>query len=235
MVGRPFGFIDVEPVGPNDIRGRHLLAGFAREGMARHRRQPDVGVEADLVGGMAGEHRSAARLRHVADEDARPVRDRRHLLRETLEEGDERRIAPVAVARQAHHLPGLAIDRQRLAAGETAARIEADRPRREIGGRKRAAEQFLGGRGGIVRIGERRQRLWIHRAAILRGCAGDRSQQCARRDQATQHPSLRNRERRQRIRHALSTTLLKDVTGRCLPAGIRFAIFLLRRSGGVAL
>jgi hypothetical protein len=34
-----------------------------------------------------------------------------------------------------------------------------------------AAEQLLGGDLGIVGIGERRQRLWIDRALVLRPCA----------------------------------------------------------------
>ena len=40
-------------------------------------------------------------------------------------------MAPIAVARQPHHLPVLAIDRQRLAAGEAALGVEADRARRQ--------------------------------------------------------------------------------------------------------
>ena len=51
-----------------DISSRSCAA----EGTVGHRRQPDVGVEADLVRGVAGQHRAAARLRNVADENAGP-------------------------------------------------------------------------------------------------------------------------------------------------------------------
>ena len=57
--------------------------------------------------------------------------DRRRLVGEALEELDQVRMAPVAVARQPHHLPGRAVDRQRHAAGETAAGVVADRARRQ--------------------------------------------------------------------------------------------------------
>ena len=80
---------------------------------------------------------------------------------ELFEEGDEIRMAPVAVARQPHHLPGLAVDRHRDGAGEAALGVEADRARLQRRRRGAAAEQFLGGRLRIVGIGERRQRLRI--------------------------------------------------------------------------
>jgi hypothetical protein len=38
----------------------------------RHRREPDVGVEPDLVARVTGDHRTAAPLRHVADQEAGP-------------------------------------------------------------------------------------------------------------------------------------------------------------------
>ena len=42
-----------------------LLALASRQRAVRHLRQPDVGVEADLVRGVAGQHRAAARLRQA--------------------------------------------------------------------------------------------------------------------------------------------------------------------------
>ena len=125
-----------------DISSRSARREFAR----RHRGEPDVGVESDLMRGVAGEHRPAARLRHVADEQARPARGLRRPRREALQKSDELRMAPVAVARQAHDLPVRPVDRQLLAAGETAARIKADRiglKRRAV---LRAAKQLLGRR-----------------------------------------------------------------------------------------
>ena len=113
VVGRPGRRIDVAAVGAHHVDGRGHLPLLAGQLAARHGREPDVGVEADLVRGMAGEHGAAARLRDVADEDARPARHLRHLARETLEKGHHVRMAPHAVARQPHDLPGLAVDGQR--------------------------------------------------------------------------------------------------------------------------
>ena len=103
----------------------------ARELAVGHRREPDVGVETDLMAGMAGEHRAAARLRHVADQETAPAGLRR-LVGQPLEELHQARMAPVAVARQPHHLPGLAVDRQRHGAGEAALGVEADGARLQL-------------------------------------------------------------------------------------------------------
>ena len=133
MAGRPDLRIDVLLVGGDHVGRGHLLALLARERRSRHRGEPDVGIEPDLVAAVAGEHRPAARLRHVADQQAGPVRHLRHLRGEPLHERDQLRMAPVAVARQPHHLPGPAVDRQRDAAGEAALGIEADRARLHVG------------------------------------------------------------------------------------------------------
>src|SRR5580700_11163324 len=74
---------------------------------------------------VAARHRTAARLRQVADEEAVPP-DLLRLAGEALEKGDELRMSPIAVARRAHHLPGRAVDRQRYGAGEAALRIKTD-------------------------------------------------------------------------------------------------------------
>ena len=92
----------------------------------------------------------------------------RRLARKAFEEGDHRGMAPIAIARQAHHLPGLAVDRQRLGAGQAAARVKADRARLRLGGRHRASEDFLGGQFRIGGIGDRRQGRGIERALVLR-------------------------------------------------------------------
>ena len=82
----------------------------------------------------------------------------------------ELRMAPVAIARQPHHLPGLAVDRQRDGAGETALGVEADRARLQAAPASRLRpNSSLAGCLGIVGIGERRQRLRIDRALVLRG------------------------------------------------------------------
>src|SRR3569833_1885897 len=95
--------------------------------MARHRHEPDIDVESDLVAHVSERQRPAARLRHVADEDAVPAGRLGVGGREALEEADEVGMAPVAVARQAHDLPVLAGYRQRHAALQATARVVADR------------------------------------------------------------------------------------------------------------
>src|SRR3954463_11878593 len=105
------------------------------------------------------EHGAATRLRHVADQNAGPVRDFRRLVGKPLEERNQLRMPPVAVAREPHHLPGLAVDRQRDAAGEAAMRVETDRTRSQVGGFYPPREQLFGGVLRIVRVGKRRQ--WL--------------------------------------------------------------------------
>ena len=72
-------------------------------------------------------------------------RDLRHLLGKPLQERDQLRMAPVAIAREPHHLPGLAVDRQRDAAGKAAVGVEADRARLHRHRLEPAREQFPGG------------------------------------------------------------------------------------------
>ena len=67
----------------------------------------------------------------------------------------------------------MAVDRQLLRAGEAPVRIEAVDMRRRLAGLGFAAEQLLGGRFWIVRMGERGQRLRIERALVLRGRGRD--------------------------------------------------------------
>ena len=92
-----------------------FLALGRRQSAVRHRRQPDVGVEPDLVRGMAGQHRPAARLRDVADQQPRPAVGSR-VARQFFDQRDHRRMAPAAVAGQSHRLPGRTIGGNRHAA-----------------------------------------------------------------------------------------------------------------------
>ena len=124
-----------------------------RERPARHRVQPDVGVEADLVRGMASQHRAAARLRDVADQQTRPAVLRRRVARQFLDHRDHGRMAPAAVARQAHGLPGRPVDRNRDAAREAALGIEAIGFCRHRSRQLFVAEQVL---GKLLRTGPRR-------------------------------------------------------------------------------
>jgi hypothetical protein len=111
----------------------------------------------------------AARLRHVSDKDAGPARFLLRLHGKPLHQCDHVGMRPVAVARQPHHLPGLAVDRQALRAGDAAMGVEADHARL-VGLRRQifARKQFLGADLGVVRIGQRRQRLRIDGALVLR-------------------------------------------------------------------
>src|SRR5829696_7420973 len=88
--------------------------------------EPDISVEAKLVRRMAREHGAAARLRDVTDEKTGPPVNLRHLFGDSLKEGNEPWMAPVAVTRQAHHLPSSAINRQRNATGHAAAGVAAN-------------------------------------------------------------------------------------------------------------
>ena len=90
------GFVDRIAVGCDHIGRRHLVALGDAEPAARHWGQPDVGVEADLMRAVPGQHRPAARLGDVADEQTGPIGGRRQLWRDALQAmrsapGDPRR------------------------------------------------------------------------------------------------------------------------------------------------
>jgi hypothetical protein len=88
--------------------------------------------------------RAAARLRQVADQDAGPAGGLGGERREALEELDQLRMAPIAVARVAHHLPVRPVDRQLDAALQAAARVIADRLRLADARQLHPREQRLG-------------------------------------------------------------------------------------------
>src|SRR5215470_6245446 len=90
--------VDLISVGSGDIGRRHVLALADAEPSARHWGEPDVGVEADLMRAVPGQHRPAARLGDVADEETGPIGSRRQLWCDTLQECDQRRVTPGAVA-----------------------------------------------------------------------------------------------------------------------------------------
>ena len=160
--------IDIEPVLAHHHDSRHVLALLARQQMIRHRRQPDVSVEPDLVAGVAGEGGPAARLADVSDENAGPAGILVRMHRQPLEKRDRLGMAPIAVARQPHHLPGVAIHRHLRGTGDAALGVLADHlgrlRRRQILSRKK----LLGADLGILGILQRRQRLRIERALVLR-------------------------------------------------------------------
>ena len=163
MPAGPHFRIDVEQIERDDIGGRVELALLAVLHVVRHRRKPNIDVEADLMAGVVGEHRPTARLRHVANQKTVPANLFR-VLGKSFDEANELRIAPVAVTRRSHDLPGKSGDRQRYGAGEAAVEITADRARWPGKRRRFAREQFFGRRRRRVRILQRRQRLGIERA-----------------------------------------------------------------------
>ena len=94
----------------------------------------DIGVEADLVRGVAGQHRSAARLRNIADQEPRPA-VLHCLARQFLQQRDQFRMAPAAIAFEPHDLPGRPVDGHGDRAGDAALGIKA------IGGGRRYRRQ----------------------------------------------------------------------------------------------
>src|SRR5262245_40467753 len=97
------------------------------------------------MAGMSGEHRPSARLGHVADQETGPA-DRSRVFGEPLQIGDEARMSPIAVAREAHDLPIPPAHWKRHGAGETTSRIGADRGGGKRGRGRGGAEERLGGR-----------------------------------------------------------------------------------------
>jgi hypothetical protein len=146
---------DVAQIRRNHVGARAELALLAALHMVRHRRKPDIDVEADLMAGVIGQHRPTARLRHVANQETVPA-GRFCVRGEPLDEANEFRMAPVAVSRRPHDLPGLTSDRQRDGAGEAAVEITAEHARRSGRRRRFAREQFLGRRRSRVGIFQRR-------------------------------------------------------------------------------
>ncbi len=138
----------------DDGNGRHLFALFAGQHAVGHGSEPDVGVEADLMAGMAGEHRAAARLGKVADQQARPAVLRPGFDRQAFDEFDEIRVAPVAVAAEAHGLPGRTGFGQFDAAGEAAFGVKSDGAGFERGCDFLGAEQLFGRHLGDLPFGE---------------------------------------------------------------------------------
>ena len=155
--------------------------------MIGHGAKPHVGIEADLMGSMPAEHRPAARLSHVADEDAGQSRRSMDAIGEALHERDQRRMTVVSVARGAHHLPVRAIERQRLRSGDASPGIEAVDVRRACGRLALAAEHLLGRQTRSARIGQRRRRNAIQRPAILRVSARREQGEHGADSEATQH------------------------------------------------
>ena len=92
----------------------------------RHRRQPEIDVEPDLMRGVAGAHRPAARLGHIAYQETRPAVGPCARQPSRSMNAISSGCPQTAVARQPHRLPGRTVDRQCRAAGETTFGVAAD-------------------------------------------------------------------------------------------------------------
>ncbi len=146
LAARPVGGVDDARLLVDHLLGDHGLALVIAERLLRHRREPDIDIEADLVAGMAGQRRTAARLAHVANEQSRPAIQPLGVAGEPLGEAHQLWRAPVAVAREAHRLPVGTVHRQRHRAGEAALGIGTDRTGLHRDRRVDLAEQHLGRR-----------------------------------------------------------------------------------------
>ena len=132
------------------------------------------------MAGMAGQHRAAARLRQIADEQPVPAVVLLRRVGKLLHQTDQLGMTPIAVARQPHRLPGRTIDRQCHCAREATARIRADGTRLQQRGIFGGAEQLLRRRSVAFRTarpvqwlrppphrpGWRRQRPLRHRLPV---------------------------------------------------------------------
>ena len=94
--------------------------GWARYAVERspRPRQPYVDVKPDLMTRVAGNHGSAARLRHVPDEKPGPTIKSAGVARKMSKKIKKPRIAPVAVAGEPHHLHVGAVGGKRHATSE---------------------------------------------------------------------------------------------------------------------
>src|SRR5262249_54809180 len=127
VLRRPGFRIETFPVVGHEIDGRGGVTLFLGQHAVRHRHEPDVYVQAGLMTGVVAWRRPAARLRQVADKDTIPAGRLRGSWGEFLQKVDQAGMAPIAVARQAHHLPGPAVDGKFNAGRKTSAVIVADR------------------------------------------------------------------------------------------------------------
>ena len=178
MVRCPYFRIDVGELRIGHADGRNLLPLAGGENPPRHRIEPDIGVETDLVRGVAREHRATAWLGDVTDEKPGPGRFLGNLAGEFFERRDQGRMTPIAVARQPHHLPGGTVDRERLGASQTALGVEADGTRGQIAGQAGRAEQLLGGRSVPLERRSRQGGRPHHRQRrhLRQGAAAERKQ-----------------------------------------------------------
>mmetsp|Transcript_22550 Transcript_22550/g.36660 ORF Transcript_22550/g.36660 Transcript_22550/m.36660 type:complete len:210 (-) Transcript_22550:2704-3333(-) len=94
------------PGGPAQGNGRNVFALVPAEVDAGCRQHPDIDVQAQLVTAMTRQHRPATGLADITDIKAPPTGLFGGKARQVLDEIEGLGMAPVAIARQAHRLPG---------------------------------------------------------------------------------------------------------------------------------
>src|ERR1700736_3062297 len=93
----PDVWIDIQAIFGDYHGRRYFFALSARQLSIRHRGEPNVRIEADLMAGVARAHGAAAWLRHVADEEPAPM-GLRGLAGETRHELHKGGSDPIGVA-----------------------------------------------------------------------------------------------------------------------------------------
>src|SRR4029079_15655699 len=81
------------------------------------------------MAGMSGNHGAATRLRHVANEKSWPSIKIARIGSKALKKIEQSGMAPVAVAREPHHLPVRTVDWKRDTSCEASSRVGTNRPR----------------------------------------------------------------------------------------------------------
>ena len=137
--------VDAAVVRPHQRAQARILALRWRETRPGLAFEPDVGVEPDLMAGMARWRRTAARLADVADIERR-LAGSPHLLGQSLDEVDGDGLSPIAIAADADRFVARSVERQGLRALQAARRVEPDRLWRT--GRRRGGLRPLLGRRG---------------------------------------------------------------------------------------
>ena len=208
-VGRvPHRRVDMQPVGRDDLGCGHFVPLGGCKAAVWHWRQPDIGIEPDLVRAVAGQHRPAARLGDVADQETRPPRLGRHFRRQPFDKLDQDRMPPGAVARGTHDLPIRSVGRQVDRPFETAALVGADRlgpPRRR---RRLQAKDALRRVGRQMRQQRRAVRRLLGHRVLRQGNTADR----AKGDQRSAD-HRRPSETRRAIRHVSDAPVRPVLSG----------------------
>ena len=129
----------------------HLFALGPAQPAVGHGGEPHIRIEADLVRGVAGDHGPTARLRiSPTRSPGQPLMPGR--AGQPLQKVHQARMTPVPVARQAHHLPGFAVDRKAGSARDAAFGIAADGQWLQRRRLVLAPEKLLGRNLGVIRV-----------------------------------------------------------------------------------